>query len=90
MGKSTEPLKTRQYVTAETLTVPVRSWRRRTGWGLRLGGEFEVVGMVYGEIKTSLGFCRSYYGDVVLVEARRLCYVGFRLEPGDRFPETLL
>ncbi len=30
------------------------------GGGLRLGGGFEVVGMVYGEIKTSPGFCRSY------------------------------
>ncbi len=55
--------------------VPARNWRRRTGWRLRLGGGSEVVGIVYGEIKTSLGFCRSYYGDVVLVEARRLCYV---------------
>ena len=56
--------------------VPARNWRRRTGWGLRLGGGFKVVGMVYGEIKTNPGFCRSYYGDVVLVEARRLCYGG--------------
>ena len=46
--------------------------------------------MVYWEIKTIPGFCRSYYGDVVLVEARRLCYVSCRLEPGDRFPEALL
>lgn len=70
--------------------VPDRNWRRRTGWGLRLGGGFKVVGMVYGEIKTNPGFCRSYYGDVVLVEARRLCYVLCRLETGDRFPATLL
>lgn len=56
--------------------VPARNWRRRTGWRLRLGGGSEVVGIVYGEIKTSLGFCLSYYGDVVLVEARRLCYGG--------------
>ena len=70
--------------------VPARNWRRRTGWGLRLGGGFKVVGMVYGEIKTNPGFCRSYYGDVVLVEARRLCYVLCRLETGDRFPATLL
>lgn len=62
--------------------VRARNWRRRTGWGLRVGGGFEVVGIVYGEIKTSPGFCRSYYGDVVLVEARRLCYVWCRLETG--------
>lgn len=59
------------------------------GGGLRLGGGFEVVGIVYGEIKTSPGFCRSYYGDVVLVEARRLCYVWCRLETGRGSPETL-
>ena len=40
--------------------VPARNWRRRTRCGLRLGGGSEVVGMVYGEIKTSPGFCRSY------------------------------
>ena len=70
--------------------VPARNWTRRTGWRLRLGGGSEVVGIVYGEIKTSLGFCRSYYGDVVLVEARRLCYVWCRLETGRVSPATLL
>lgn len=70
--------------------VPARNWRRRTRCGLRLGGGSEVVGMVYGKIKTSPSFCRSYYGDVVLVEARRFCYVWCRLETGDRFPATLL
>lgn len=68
--------------------VPARSWRRRTRWGLRLGGGSEVVGMVYWENKTSPGFCWSYYGDVVLVEARRLCYVWCRLETGGGSSES--
>ena len=65
-----------------------RNWRRRTGCRLRLGGGTEVVGMVYGEIKTSPGFCRSYYGDVVLVEARSLCYVWSRLGTGGGSSES--
>ena len=51
-----------------------------------MGGGFAAVGMVCGEIMTSPGFCRSYYGDVVLVEARRLCYggAGSKLEIGSQ------
>lgn len=67
---------------------PARNWRRRNRCGLRLGGGTEVVGMVYGEIKTSPGFCRSYYGDVVLVEARRLSCVWCRLETGGGISES--
>lgn len=43
---------------------------------MRPGGVGWLVGMVCGGIMTNPGFCRSYYGDVVLVEARRLCYGG--------------